>query len=218
MLRALLFDLDGTLADTDPLHFVAWQRALAGYGLPIDEAFYRERISGRLNPDIVWDVLPQLSEAEGAAFVNAKEAAFREAALHLPPIAGALPLLEEAARRGVALALVTNAPGENAAFVLEALGIRGNFAQVVLAEHLPRGKPWPDPYQEALRLLKVGAGEAVAFEDSPSGVRSAVAAGIKTVALTTGHPAGALVQAGAALVVPDFEDERLGAFLGFAPE
>ena len=50
VLKAVLFDLDGTLADTDPLHLLAWREVLAPYGLKVDPAFYRERISGRLNP------------------------------------------------------------------------------------------------------------------------------------------------------------------------
>ena len=57
MLKAVLFDLDGTLADTDPLHLLAWREVLAPYGLKVDPAFYRERISGRLNPEIVRDLL-----------------------------------------------------------------------------------------------------------------------------------------------------------------
>ncbi len=68
MLKAVLFDLDGTLADTDPLHLLAWREALRPYGLKVDPAFYRERISGRLNPEIVRDLLGlEGEEAEGSS-------------------------------------------------------------------------------------------------------------------------------------------------------
>ena len=214
MKRALLFDLDGTLANTDPLHYRAWAQSLAEHDLHIDEDFYRQRISGRLNPDIVADLLPHLHGGHGQAFVDEKEHAFRELATNLAPLPGVSALLEWAARENLPVALVTNAPRDNAHMVLRALRVQDAFHAVVLAEELPRGKPSPDPYLEALRLLDVPAGRAVAFEDSPSGVKSAVSAGIETVGLSTGHDEAALTEAGAVFVIPDFTDERLLTYLG----
>ena len=79
MLKALLFDLDGTLADTDPLHLLAWREVLAPYGLEVNEDLYRKRISGRLNPEIVKDLLG-LEGEEARRLIEAKEARFRELA------------------------------------------------------------------------------------------------------------------------------------------
>ena len=72
MLEAILFDLDGTLVNTDPIHYKAWQEILRNYGLEIDETFYKTRISGRLNPVIIQDILPQLSIAEGEQLAEDK--------------------------------------------------------------------------------------------------------------------------------------------------
>ncbi|MEW5856822.1 MAG: HAD hydrolase-like protein, partial [Cyanobacteriota bacterium] len=74
MLAAILFDLDGTLVNTDQIHYKSWQEILIPYGFDIDENFYKNRISGRLNPVIIQDILPQLSLAEGEQLAEAKEA------------------------------------------------------------------------------------------------------------------------------------------------
>ncbi len=201
MLKALLFDLDGTLADTDPLHLWAWREALAPWGIGVDEAFYRKRISGRLNPDILQDLLGLDGEA-AAQIIEAKEARFRELAQDLKPMPGLLELLEEAQAKGLTWGVVTNAPKANAHHVLGALGLKPPL--LVLAEEVGRGKPHPLPYQVALKRLGLLPTEALAFEDSPSGVRSAVGAGITTYGLLTGHGKEALLEAGARGVLRDF--------------
>ncbi|AFH39782.1 HAD family hydrolase [Thermus thermophilus] len=206
MVKAILFDLDGTLADTDPLHLLAWQEVLKPYGLKVDPAFYRERISGRLNPEIVRDLLG-LEGEEAERLIATKEARFRELAQGLKPLPGLPEFLEKIQEKGLSWGVVTNAPRENAHHVLKALGLRPPL--LVLAEEVGRGKPDPLPYRVALERLGVAPEEALAFEDSPSGVRSAVGAGIPTYALLTGHRAKDLLEAGAKGVFRDFR-EALG--------
>ena len=203
VLKAVLFDLDGTLADTDPLHLLAWREVLAPYGLKVDPAFYRERISGRLNPEIVRDLLG-LEGKEAERLIAAKEARFRALAQGLRPTPGRPEFLERIREKGLLWGVVTNAPKENARHVLEALGLRPPL--LVLAEEVGRGKPDPLPYQLALRRLGVAPEEALAFEDSPSGVRSAVGAGIPTYGLLTGHEAEALIREGASGVIRNFTE------------
>ncbi|WP_337843943.1 HAD family phosphatase [Thermus sp.] len=203
MLKALLFDLDGTLADTDPLHLLAWREALKPFGLEVDPSFYRARISGRLNPEIVRDLLGLTGE-KAEALIAQKEARFRALAQGLSPTPGLPELLGKARAKGLLWGVVTNAPKENASHVLEALGLSPPL--LVLAEEVGRGKPDPLPYRVALARLGVRPEEALAFEDSPSGVRSAVGAGIPTYALLTGHPAEALLEAGAKGVLRDFRE------------
>lgn len=209
MLAALLFDLDGTLANTDPIHMQAWREELAPHGLQIDEPFYRANISGRLNPHIVADLLPELDEGEASSLIERKEARFRDSAARLERLAGLDDLLRWAGDRGLDIALVTNAPADNARFMLSALGLSDTFPLVVLGADAPPGKPDPAPYRKALERLGVPGTDALAFEDSEAGVRSASGAGIEVVGVATTHPAEALHRVGAHLVVPDFEDERL---------
>jgi HAD superfamily hydrolase (TIGR01509 family) len=213
MLKALLFDLDGTLVETDSLHFAIWQDFLREYGIESDRNFYQAKISGRLNPDIVADLLPQLDAAASADFIWRKEAEFRNRATSLQPMPGLLQVLTWAKQQQIQLAVVTNAPRENAWFALKALKLEAFFEQVILGDDLPRGKPDPLPYQEALRQLQVSPEQAIAFEDSPSGIGSAVGANIFTVGIASTHDFATLKQVGAQLVVPDFTDTRLIQFL-----
>jgi len=218
MLAAILFDLDGTIVNTDPIHYQAWQQMLAGYNIEIDERFYQSRISGRLNPEIVKDILPQLSAAEGQKFADDKEALFRQLAFQLQPLSGFAELIAWTETHQLKRALVTNAPRLNAEFMLEVLGITQAFPKVILAEDCTAGKPDPAPYQVALDTLKISADKAITLEDSPSGIRAAVAAGIPTIGIASTHNPQVLQEVGAFMVIPDFTDLQLWTFLNSLTE
>lgn len=211
--KALLLDLDGTLAETDSLHMPAWIHILRSNGIEADEEFYKERISGRLNPDIVADLLPALSPEEGRAVVAGKEANFREQLAGLEPLPGVRDFLDAGRRRGLATALVTNAPNENAKTVLRVLKLENAFDVTVTAEDVGVGKPHPKPYLVALRELGVPPGEALAFEDSSSGIAAAVAAGIPTVGIASTQDPQKLLGAGAFVVYEDFSAPALAGLL-----
>ena len=213
MHRALLFDLDGTLAETDSLHLPTWVDALEPYGVDIDEEFYRERISGRSTGEIVGDLLPDLSEEEGASIGDAKEASFRERAAGLEPLPGLLDFVQKGKRRGMRMALVTNAPKENVGAILPALKLQDYFQTVVLAAEVGAVKPDPAPYEAALERIGVSADEALAFEDSVSGIASSVAAGIPTIGISSTQDPEKLRRAGAFIVAKDFTDPELRALI-----
>ncbi|BAY16218.1 HAD family hydrolase [Anabaenopsis circularis NIES-21] len=213
MLDAILFDLDGTIVNTDPIHYQAWQQMLASHSIEIDETFYKSRISGRLNPEIVKDILPQLSASEGQKFADDKEALFRQLASQLQPLDGFAELIAWTDTHQLKRALVTNAPRLNAEFMLEVLGIKEVFHTVILAEDCTAGKPDPVPYQVALNKLKINAENAIALEDSPSGIRAAVAAGILTIGIASTHDPQILQTVGAFMAIPDFTDLQLWTFL-----
>lgn len=212
-LAAILYDLDGTLANTDPFHYRAWQEMLRPFGFEIDEAFYKTRISGRLNPAIVADLLPQLMPEAGEQFAAQKEARFRELAPQLTRLAGLSDLLHWATVHRLKQAVVTNAPAENVYHTLKALHLESSFEQVIIAEELGVGKPDPAPYLHALAQLDVAPERAIAFEDSPSGIRSAVAAGIPTVGIASTQSPSLLYSVGAILVVTDFTAPELKTLL-----
>jgi HAD superfamily hydrolase (TIGR01509 family) len=207
--RALFFDLDGTLAETDSLHLPTWVDVLRPYGIEIDEEFYRERISGRSNSKIVEDLLPDLSAKEGRDLADAKEASFRERADELEPLPGLLDFMKEGKSRGISLALVTNAPEENVEAILLALELKEFFDEVVLSDEVGPVKPDPAPYRAALDRLGVPPEEALAFEDSTSGIASSVGAGIPTVGIASTQAPETLEDAGAFMVAADFADPGL---------
>ena len=213
MYKALLFDLDGTLAETDSLHLPTWVDVLNPYGVEVDEEFYRESISGRSTSEIVEDLLPDLSTEEGRKLADAKEGSFRERAHELEPLLGLLDFMEEAKNRGLSLALVTNAPEENVEAILLALELGEFFDEVVLSDEVGPVKPDPAPYRAALDKLGVHPEEALAFEDSTSGIASAVGAGIPTVGIASTQKPEKLLQAGAFTVARDFTDPELRGFL-----
>jgi HAD superfamily hydrolase (TIGR01509 family) len=208
---ALLFDLDGTLIDSDPLHARIFVDLFAERGIEIDEAFYLARIHGRHNTDIFREFLPDEDPFE---MHLTKEAAFRD---KLPPEVPAMPgvaaLIERARSRGARLAVVTNAPRLNADAMLRATGLAPAFDTVIVGEECNRGKPDPAPYRAAMEALAVHAEDALAFEDSPSGLASARAAGIYTVGIQSSLTDANLRDAGAHATLKDFTDPALEPLL-----
>jgi beta-phosphoglucomutase len=213
MLQAVLFDLDGTLANTDPIHIKVWRDILEPAGYTVDDAFFKEKISGRLNEHLIQELLPQLSAAEGEQLAVDKEAKFRElAASELQRMPGFDELYDWIKRHELNTAVVTNAPRANAEFVLQILQLETAFDFLLIAGELPRSKPDPLPYQTALERFNLAAKDAIVFEDSKTGIQSAVAAQIPTVGVASTHTPDVLYGYGASLVINQFNDPCLQKF------
>lgn len=201
---ALLFDLDGTLIHSDALHFEVFADFFAERGRTIDLDFYNANIHGRSNLDMFPAFFP---DDDAKALSDEKEARFRDRLSgRVPPMPGAEALLERAGRAGWEVAVVTNAPRENAEHMLAAIGLREAFEVLVIGEECVRGKPDPEPYLAAMRLLGVPPELCIAFEDSPSGVRAARASGAHTVGIRSSASHDTLRAAGAHVTVQDFAD------------
>jgi len=210
MLTALLFDLDGTLTDTDTLHLQAFRKLLHDHdGRELTQEQFNTQVSGRSNGLLFAELFPQADAAHRQVLAERKEALFRELSPTLTPMPGLLRLLEHAERHGIGMCVVTNAPRLNAEHMLGAMGLGERFAHVLVADELARPKPDPLPYLTGLQCLQAQAGQALAFEDSLPGVKAAVDAGIFTVGLATTQPAERLLEAGARLVIEDYDDPRL---------
>ncbi|HTL87786.1 MAG TPA: HAD-IA family hydrolase [Leptolyngbya sp.] len=212
-LSAILYDLDGTIAETDPLHFIVWQECLREYEIEITEAIYQQRMSGQTNLPIVIDFLPHLTAAEGEALGEQKEARFRELAAQLQPTAGLQTVIDWGKQHGLKQAIVTNAPSKNVYHILQALKLDQMFDLVVIADDLGIWKPDPAPYAHALKEFGVQPEQAIAFEDSISGVRSAISAKIPTIGITSGQTPETLYDLGVKLAITDFTAPELWALL-----
>ena len=206
----MVFDLDGVVIDSMPLHTQAWISYLEGLGLRPSLDLV-ERMHGRRNDDIVTDfIAPDLKAEEVFAHGAAKERLFREMMTpelerHLVP--GIRELL--GGLNGTPAGLASNAEPANIDLVLDGLGLRQRFQLVVSGQEVARPKPHPDIYLRAAELLGVRAGNCIVFEDSPVGVSAGLAAGARVVGVET-HP-GELP--GVALRIRDFLDPALGPWL-----
>lgn len=215
--RALLFDIDGTLADTDPLHREAFHRVFAPRGHVVDDERFKRELQGFSNVSIGERFLPDESLERRVAILGEKEAIFRDlVAGQIAPLPGLMALLDRADRAGIPMVAVTNAPRLNAELLLAGLGITDRFKAIVIGDELPHGKPHPLPYQEGLRFAGASAAASIAFEDSRSGVQSAAAAGIPTIGMRTTLSHADLVAAGAVTSAGAYDDPDLLARLADA--
>ncbi|WDZ95861.1 HAD-IA family hydrolase [Herbaspirillum sp. WKF16] len=215
-ITTFLFDLDGTLTDTDPLHHKAFNTIVARWGRSIDIDYYKTHIMGFPNNLIFDHLFPGMPPEEYLPLADEKERLFRaQLDAEIPPTPGIEALLAHIARIGGRSAVVTNAPRANAELMLKALRLEGRFDALVIGDELARGKPDPLPYLTALELLGSNPLEAVAFEDSSSGVKAASAAGLFTFGMLGGLDEERLKAAGASAAIRDFTApalwERIGA-------
>jgi beta-phosphoglucomutase len=204
--RAAVFDLDGTLVDNMRFHVEAWVAMSRRLGVELTAERVEREFAGKRNEEIFPTLLGRAVPAEELArLAEEKEAHYRELyAPHLVPLRGTRELLARMRTAGLGLAVASAAPSANRTFVLDGLELRGHFARVVGAEHVTRGKPHPDIFLEAARALGVEPEACVAFEDAVMGIRSARAAGMLVVGVTTLTPAEVLREAGAHWTIQDF--------------
>ena len=207
--KALLFDIDGTLADTDALHLQAFNLVFGPRGHVFDHPRFTRELQGFSNASIGERFLANEPPDRQAA-MDEKEAAFRDlVAGQIEPTPGLMELLARADQAGIPLVAVTNAPRLNAEMLLAGLGIIRRFKAVVIGDELPHGKPHPMPYLEGLRAVNASPDLSVAFEDSRSGIKSASAAGIATVGIRTSLGHDDMIEAGARLTARTFDDPDL---------
>lgn len=211
---ALLFDIDGTLVESDPLHLEAFNRAFAPFGHSFDRARFGRELQGLANAAIGARFLPQETPERQWEIMMAKEALFRELAEEgVEPVHGLFELLDWADEVGLPAVAVTNAPRPNADLLLDSIKVRHRFKAVVIGDELAHGKPHPLPYLEGLRILGAAAENAVAFEDSRTGIQSAKGAGIATVGIATGLEPNQLLEAGATLAARNYADAAVLEFI-----
>jgi beta-phosphoglucomutase-like phosphatase (HAD superfamily) len=220
--QALLFDMDGTLIDSMPLHERSWQLWHAELGLPFDDAGFFSATAGRTNLEILRDMFPTRSEAELHALAWRKEEIYRAiAARELTLIPGAAEFCARARAAGYKLAVCTASPPENIVVAFERFGL-GELVDTVTSPAEPkfggapgetlRGKPHPDIFAEAARRLGVPPEACLVYEDAPLGIEAARRAGMRAVALTTTLPAAAFAEyANVVTVTADFNGLALPA-------
>jgi beta-phosphoglucomutase len=183
---ALVFDMDGVIVDSNPLHRESWALFNSRYGVETTEAM-QQRMYGRRNDEIVRDFFGgELPPQEVAARGKAKEKLYREmfaARVEDVLVPGIRQFLER--HKDIPMGLASNAEPENVALVLDRAALRPYFRAVVDGHQVQNPKPHPDVFLRVAELLQVKPANCIVFEDSFSGVAAAVAAGMRVIGLST---------------------------------
>jgi beta-phosphoglucomutase-like phosphatase (HAD superfamily) len=201
--RAVIFDFDGVLADTEGLHFRAFQSALTVHGLTLDRAEYFSRLVGLNDLDMVEAVARaqqrSLSSQDLDAILSAKAQEYwrqmSAGSVLFDAAASAIARLGARYRLGIA----SGSFHDEIASILAANQLTSAIGVIVGADDVRRSKPNPEPYASAVSALGVSPARAVAVEDTPIGLNSARAAGLRTIGITTSHPAERLRPADAVI-------------------
>ncbi len=179
--RAVLFDLDGVIADTMGLHYEAYRQAFAKCGIRVTplEIYKTEGMpSMEEGKTIVKEKGADLSDEQVTKLIDDKREIYRTLAAKdaktFPGVPETLRMLRE---NGIKLALVTGSNAKSVAGVIKKIGMEGAFDTIVTGDDTPRGKPYPDPYLRGMDRLGVPPDYCVVVENAPLGIRAAKAAG-----------------------------------------
>ena len=202
---AVIFDMDGVLSDTGPVHFESWVKMTSEIGVEFTKEFF-EKIFGQQSPEIIRKLMgPNVDEITIEKWANLKEKYYRDMVKdQLKPLPGVIELIKELYDLKFKLAVGSSGPRENVELLLTSLKIKRFFNAVITAAEIKRGKPEPDVFLEAAKRVKIKPNKCVVIEDAPVGIESAKRAGMKCIALTTTHPEKELYNAD--LIVKDLSE------------
>ncbi len=153
-IEAVLFDMDGVIVDSNPIHKEVLVEFCRKYGKELDEENLRENVYGRTNKDWIPNVFGDVSDEIIEAYTEEKEQMFRDVFIpenHVVP--GLFEFLELLDQNGIKKVVATSAPAENADFILAELGISNRFDAVLNATHVNQSKPHPEPYLKAAEAV-----------------------------------------------------------------
>lgn len=207
LLQGVIFDCDGILVDTEPLHYQAFQEVLVPLGLGHDFQHYMENFIGFDDRDAFLHAfqeagrviepltLGELIEAKGNALERLIECG-------VPTFPGVVELVRELEKHGLPMAVASGALRNEVQAFLKSLGLAGSFCVIVAADEVKRSKPDPETYLLALERLQEAQGwtsldprSCIAIEDTPAGISSAKAAGLFVIGVTNSFPEDQLLGA-----------------------
>lgn len=181
--EAFIFDVDGTIADTMPLHFEAWTNALGEWSLFFpEEIFYS---LGGTKTDRVAEIVRERANANFVVhdIVHHKENYFMERLGKAAPIRPVMEVIEKW-RGKIPMAVASGGFRRVIDEILRGLNLQDSFDAIITAEDVIHGKPDPEPFLKAAALLGVNPTKCLVFEDSPTGIAAAQAAGMAWVEIT----------------------------------
>jgi beta-phosphoglucomutase family hydrolase len=189
MIKAIIFDMDGVVADYQIQDFTAWRRIFKEYGFNLSYDKYLSFLGMKGEEIIGKNINPNIPTEEALKIVNRKEKYFiEEIRKNRPqPTKGLKKLLTTLSRANLKIGLGTSAPSYKTNIVLKILGIKGFFNSIVTADEVCKGKPNPEIYLKVAKKLNVKPKECIVIEDAPKGIEAAKNAGMKCIAIPTTH-------------------------------
>ena len=186
---ALIFDMDGVIADTGDFHEKAWFIFCENHKIPITSKLFREKLFGMSNREtlkILFD--REITDEEFRRFVKEKENLFRNLASEtLKPLKGLLKFLNEARKAGFDMAVASSAPLENIIFVLEKTRTGVFLNQITSADEISNSKPHPEIFLKTAQKLNYQPQNCFVFEDSFAGIQAGNSAGMKVIGVASTH-------------------------------
>jgi beta-phosphoglucomutase-like phosphatase (HAD superfamily) len=182
-IKALIFDMDGTLVDSERIHWLAWKQTLAADGMAIPGYDDFKKYVGVSDEEMAREFSAAADpELDPLQLVTRKCSAYLDLVPKIELLPGVFEILERWQGR-FSMAVASSSPYGELIALLEHHGLRDRFVQVVGGDMVPRKKPAPDIYQMAVSRLGVAPAACIAFEDSQSGVSAAKSAGLTAVAV-----------------------------------
>jgi beta-phosphoglucomutase family hydrolase len=187
-IKAVIWDMDGVIADSGPYHLAAWQEILGRRGVKFTAEDFKHSF-GLRNDNIIRNTLGKnISQAEVNTIAREKEETFRRlAGGKIKALPGALELLRLLEKEGFSMAIASSTPAENIELVTGTLGIAGCFQVVVNGHEVTEGKPDPQVFLLAAKRLGVKPENCLVIEDAVAGVTAAKRAGMACLAVTNTH-------------------------------
>lgn len=206
-IRAVLFDMDGTLVDSIPFHQEAWLRFLGNHGIHLRPEDFHAQNHGAIH-EMIGRFFPHIKSLEKRAELGEeKEITYRNIYRpYLEEVPGLSPFLRELQNQDISIHLATMGDQNNIDFTLDGLGIRNFFATTTGGHEVLKGKPNPEIFIKSLEKTGLKGNECLVVEDSGGGIRAALAAGLKVIGIATSHTRKELMEMGCKEGFADFTE------------
>jgi len=216
MIEGIIFDMDGVLIDSHPVHRDAWRKFLATVGKIVSDEELGFILEGRRRDEILRHFLGDLSPAKIVEYSHQKDLFFQENFFNVKVIPGVREFLDKLESVSLKTAIATSASAARTSGTLRRLKLDGKFSVVVTGDDVDAGKPDPAVYQLTSQRMNLPPDRLLAFEDAPCGIQSAKSAGIRCVGVSTNGRAAVLRRSGAEFVIPNFRNSSLERLLGLS--
>lgn len=203
---AIIFDMDGVVIDSEPLHEQAQQIVFDRHDLAVPSSIF-QAFKGKTEQDVWGHVVAHYADTRLAIddLIAQKQAVYRDLMETLQPIPGALPCLDRLTRRGIPLGLTTSSTRRDQERAFALLGLHRYFEVVVTVEDVRKPKPDPEPYLTTAQRMGVDPAACVVLEDSTYGVQAARRAGCTVIGIATSFSTDRLLAAGAHRAVDHYD-------------